>query len=72
MAKPQINDKDKEILHAKDYKDRDELDKTVRTIYGMDFEKNKETAIIKGSKEQLKRLHLSENTTVYGVTVKIT
>ena len=70
--KPKPDEKGKDIFHARDYKDRNELDMNILTILGDNFEKNKGTAIIKGSKEKLKELHLSEDTTVWDVTVKVT
>ena len=71
MAKNKISTTGKQIYYAKDYKSRQELDDNIRAILGTDGN-NKEVAIIKGSKEELLKLHLSEDTTVYDVSVKQT
>ena len=71
MAKKKLSDQGKEIFHAKDYRNRRELDDNIRVVLGINGN-NKDMAIIKGSKKQLLKLYLSEDTTVYNVGVQIT
>lgn len=65
-----LDNKKKVIYKAKDYKDREDLDRQIYSDFGYDLS-NKENAIIKGSKQELTRLHLSETSTIYNVEVMV-
>ena len=49
------------ILFAKNFQSREDLEKEV------EFSADSSTLTIKGTRNELKKLHLSEKTTVYGV-----
>lgn len=56
------------ILFAKDFQIREDLESYIRAEYGDDIEKNKALKIqIRGTREELRRLKLSDLTTVWGI-----
>ena len=60
------------IFKTVDYKTRDALDKAVINAVGTNTDiKEKASYKIVGSVEDLKRLHISEDVNIYGVTVEI-
>jgi len=60
------------IFKAKDFKTRSELEKKIQAEVGTNIVANREAGhTIEGTKEELKKLHLSETTTVFGVKCKI-
>lgn len=61
-----------EIL-AKNFSRRSDLEKHITSELGNDIVKNREAEhIIKGTRARLKRLHLSDRTTIWGVKCLIT
>ena len=59
------------IFQAKQYATRKQLEADVRRISGGDnHKKQKIDFVIKGKKEDLKRLRLSETSTIFGVAVE--
>lgn len=54
------------ILFAKNFQSRKDLDSDVSKLTSLD------AVVIKGTREELKRLHLSERTTVFGVLCEVT
>ena len=58
---------------AKDYKNRQDLELAVKSEVGTDIKANKEAGhLIKGTREELKILFLSDTNSVFGVKVEIT
>ena len=60
------------IFYTTSYKTRDDLDRAIINEVGTDTDiKSKSSYKIKGSLPELKRLFLSEDTNIYGVTVEV-
>ncbi len=70
MAKKPPKEKKEYIYDAKDYNHRHELEEKIRFDFNGNFDDNNKKAIIKGTKKQLKKLHLSQSTNVYGINVE--
>lgn len=61
------------IFLAKNYLSRADLNKAVSAEVGLSIQKNKdESHIIKGTRDQLKKLHLSDTCVFFGCKVVIT
>lgn len=62
----------KEFL-AKDFANRNELEAIIRVEVGDDIERNKDEGhTIRGTRAELKKLHLTDLTTVFGIKCVIT
>ena len=62
----------KEFL-AKNYLNRNDLETAIRIDAGTDIETNRSAGnIIKGTREELKKLHLTDETSVFGCKCVIT
>jgi len=60
------------VFQAKKYNNRDELEADISAKLGRQINKNKETdCIIKGKQKELKLLHLSKSSSVFGCRVEI-
>jgi len=60
------------IFQAKKFKTRSELDTAILSQCGNDIKDNRKTHTIKGKREELKNLSLSDTTSVWGVQCEIT
>jgi len=63
-----------EIILAKNFSNRSDLEKYITAEIGNDIPKNRESSgyIIKGKRKELKKLHLTDRTTIYGIKCLIT